>query len=61
MACAVCAAIGEMTPNDRDDVIECVSDESIPGAVIARVLHDAGYKLNPDGRQIRRHRRECVR
>jgi hypothetical protein len=59
--CAVCAALEQMTPTDRDDVEQCIADASIPGAVIARVLHDAGYKLNPDGKQVRRHRRTCIR
>jgi hypothetical protein len=57
----VCAALDQMTPTDRDDVEHCIADASIPGAVIARVLHDAGYKLNPDGKQVRRHRRTCIR
>jgi hypothetical protein len=58
--CAVCAALDQMQPKDRDDVDQCLADASIPGAAIARVLHEHGYKLNPDGKQVRRHRRTCL-
>jgi hypothetical protein len=58
--CAVCAALDQMSADDRKDVEQCLADESIPGAAIARVLHEHGYKLNPDGKQVRRHRRTCA-
>jgi hypothetical protein len=58
--CAVCVALDQMSPKDRDDVDQCLADASIPGAAIARVLHEHGYKMHPDGKQVRRHRRTCM-
>jgi hypothetical protein len=58
--CAVCAALAQMSAADRRDVEECLADAGIPGAVLARVLVEHGYKLNADGKQVRRHRRTCL-
>ncbi len=57
--CVVCAALDQLAPADRADLEECLADQTITGAAIARVLNDRGYPVHPDGKQVRKHRQRC--
>jgi hypothetical protein len=58
--CVICAALDDLPPADAGDLRECLEDETITGAAIARVLKDRGYPVHQDGKQVRRHRRDCA-
>lgn len=58
--CMVCVALRDMTPTDRDELVECLADEMIAATAIARVLGERGYPIHAEGKQIRRHRRGCT-
>ena len=56
----VCVALRDMSPTDRDELVECLADEMIAATAIARVLAERGYPIHAEGKQIRRHRRGCT-
>lgn len=58
--CVVCEVLTQLDAADRKDLIECLDDPLLTGAAIARVLHDRGYPIHPEGKQVRRHRTRCV-
>lgn len=58
--CAVCRVLDGMKPEDRADLQACLDDESITGTAIASILSEHGWQVNPDGKQVRRHRKVCA-
>lgn len=58
--CVICLVTDTLDTEDQKDLVECLADESISAAAIARVLKERGYPVHPEGKQVRRHRRECV-
>jgi hypothetical protein len=57
--CVVCDALDDMNTEDASDLQDCLRDVVVTGAAIARVLRARGYAINPDGKQVRRHRKYC--
>lgn len=58
--CIVCRVIEEMKADDRADLESCLADDQITGAAIASILAERGWPINPDGKQVRRHRHRCA-
>ena len=58
--CAVCRVVDKMKQDDRADLEACLADESITGTAIASILAERGWPINPDGKQVRKHRRVCA-
>jgi hypothetical protein len=58
--CVICVTLDQLDATDRSDLEDCLADTTITGAAIARVLKDRGYPVHQDGKQVRRHRRDCA-
>ena len=57
--CVVCETIKILDKADAAELVDCLDDESISSSAIGRALHARGYKVHQDGKQVRRHRKEC--
>lgn len=58
--CPICTILDAADAKFRAELVECLDDETLTGAALARVLHARGYPINEDGKQIRAHRRKCA-
>lgn len=59
--CVVCEARASLSDKLRAELDECMTDTSLTGTAIARVLRRHGFEqINEDGKQVREHRRRCM-
>lgn len=54
-ACKIGLILGDMTPEDREDLEVALADIVFPGTGIARALQSEGYEVSTQ--MIQRHRR----
>lgn len=59
--CVVADILGVLNAEDREDLEAALAEATIQHRAIAKALIGRGYRINPDGKAIGRHRRgECA-